>query len=133
MLFGSSTTLGPPFEYSPELSGFSGLRTFALDPLGSLQRAHQRRGTLIWFDSLAGVSVMVHEPDVLEDLLIGHHASCIKERFTRQLGIVLGEGLLTSEHDQWKRQRRLAAPSFKRGEIGTYAQAISARRCTGCG
>jgi cytochrome P450 len=39
----------------------------------------------------------------------------------------LGEGLLVSEGDFWKRQRRLAAPSFKRSEIKSYAETMVRR------
>jgi cytochrome P450 len=45
---------------------------------------------------------------------------------------VVGDGLLTSEGDFWRRQRRLAQPAFHRDRLQTYAAQMvrSAERCT---
>jgi cytochrome P450 len=40
------------------------------------------------------------------------------------LGRALGEGLLTSEGELWRRQRRLAQPVFHHGQIQSYAQTM---------
>lgn len=40
------------------------------------------------------------------------------------LGRALGEGLLTSDGDFWRRQRRLAQPAFHHGRIQSYAQTM---------
>ena len=41
------------------------------------------------------------------------------------LGRALGEGLLTSEGDFWRRQRRLAQPAFHHGRIQSYAETMT--------
>jgi cytochrome P450 len=38
---------------------------------------------------------------------------------------LLGNGLLTSEHEAWRRQRKLAAPAFQHRRIAAYAQAMA--------
>ena len=40
------------------------------------------------------------------------------------LGRALGEGLLTSEGDFWRRQRKLAQPAFHHGRIQSYAETM---------
>lgn len=40
------------------------------------------------------------------------------------LGRALGEGLLTSEGEGWRRQRKLAQPAFHHGRIQSYAQTM---------
>ena len=40
------------------------------------------------------------------------------------LGRALGEGLLTSDGDFWRRQRKLAQPAFHHGRIQSYAQTM---------
>ncbi len=41
------------------------------------------------------------------------------------LGRALGEGLLTSEGDFWRRQRKLAQPAFHHGRIQSYAETMT--------
>lgn len=61
-----------------------------------------------------------------EEVLITKNRSFIKDRNTRRLIDVVGRGLLVSEGEQWRRQRRLAQPAFRRDQIDRYASAISA-------
>jgi cytochrome P450 len=62
-------------------------------------------------------------PDLIEQVLVTENRNFIKPRSLRTpffAGIV-GQGLLTSEGDFWRRQRRLAQPAFHRDRIGAYA------------
>ena len=45
----------------------------------------------------------------------------MKDRLTRWLIPLVGEGLLTSEGDFWRRQRRLTQPAFQHQQIERYA------------
>jgi cytochrome P450 len=45
----------------------------------------------------------------------------MKDKLTRWLIPLVGEGLLTSEGDFWRRQRRLTQPTFQRQQIERYA------------
>jgi cytochrome P450 len=45
----------------------------------------------------------------------------MKDKLTRWLIPLVGQGLLTSEGDFWRRQRRLAQPAFQRVQIERYA------------
>ena len=58
---------------------------------------------------------------VTEHVLIGEHAAFSKDAFVRDLEAILGKGLLNSDGEQWRRQRKLAAPSLRRSEIAAYA------------
>jgi cytochrome P450 len=40
----------------------------------------------------------------------------------RDLEVILGKGLLNSEGEQWRRQRKLTAPSLQRTEIAVYGE-----------
>jgi cytochrome P450 len=48
----------------------------------------------------------------------------MKDRLTRWLVPLVGEGLLTSEGEFWRRQRRLAQPAFQRQQIEHYASVM---------
>src|SRR5580693_3266810 len=59
--------------------------------------------------------------DVLtEYVLVANHQSFSKSMDYRALSRVLGQGLLTSEGEFWKRQRRLVQPAFFRDRILSY-------------
>jgi cytochrome P450 len=48
----------------------------------------------------------------------------VKDDFTRRLSVVVGNGLLTSEGDFWRRQRRLAQPAFHHHRVRTYGDVM---------
>lgn len=67
---------------------------------------------------------MVNDPALIEELLVGRHKECIKDHLTRDLEPLVGKGLLTSEGDFWKRQRKLASPPLQPKRIAAYAQTM---------
>ncbi len=67
------------------------------------------------------VTLLSH-PDLVEDVLVTRSKLWQKDRYLQTtLRPVLGDGLLSSEGDFWRRQRRLAQPAFHRDRIATYA------------
>jgi cytochrome P450 len=57
--------------------------------------------------------VIVNHPDHVRHVLLTNHENYPKGRLNRQiLGPVMGQGLLTSEGEFWRRQRRIMAPAF---------------------
>lgn len=66
---------------------------------------------------------MVSEPSLIEELLIGRYAACVKDSTTRGLSGILGDGLITSDGALWKRQRRMASPAMRPKTITRQAGA----------
>jgi cytochrome P450 len=64
--------------------------------------------------------VFVNEPDFIHEILINRPQYFIKERTQRRMKILLGEGLITSNGEVHRRQRRIAAPAFHRQRIQAY-------------
>lgn len=95
------------------------------DPLGFLHRTRQTYGDFVRIHLLGVEAVLVSDPIDIERVLITEHRKVGKDRFTRDLSRVLGQGLLTSDGDHWRRQRRLAQPAFHRARIADYARLMA--------
>ena len=71
-------------------------------------------------------SFLVNKPEYIEHVLLTNHANYRKSHFQRtMLGPLLGEGLLISEGDFWRRQRRIAAPAFHSRRIGAFVATMA--------
>ncbi|HEX7829740.1 MAG TPA: cytochrome P450 [Thermoanaerobaculia bacterium] len=61
-------------------------------------------------------------PELVREVLVTKNASFMKGLALQRTKVVLGEGLLTSEGELHKRQRRLAQPAFHRERIQHYGE-----------
>ncbi len=65
---------------------------------------------------------VVSHPEDVEYVLRGNHRNFIKNKGTRKvLAQALGQGLVTSEGELWRRQRRLTQPAFQHDQIEKYS------------
>ncbi len=72
--------------------------------------------------------VLVNEPEFIEHILLTNHHNYVKGQLSRQsLRPALGNGLLTSEGDFWRRQRRIAAPAFHHQHLAQAADVMARR------
>lgn len=66
----------------------------------------------------------LNHPDLIKDVLVTNHANFEKGLVLQRAKRLLGEGLLTSEGDFHRRQRRLSQPAFHRQRIASYADVM---------
>lgn len=97
------------------------LPQFARDPVAFLERLQRDFGDVVAFRLGPFRYWLVASPSGIEEVLVTQAGKVVKDRTTRSLSRVLGEGLVTSENPLWKRQRKLAAPSFTPRQIASYA------------
>ncbi len=71
--------------------------------------------------------MLLADPALIGEVLLDKEGVFIKDRVTRSLKSFLGTGLLTSEGDLWKKQRKLIAPRLTKKHIATYADTMT--RC----
>jgi cytochrome P450 len=67
--------------------------------------------------------VLTH-PEHIEQVLRSRHQDFIKWKLLRDTARVFGEGLLTSEGDVWKRQRKLTNPAFMLSAVRGHADCM---------
>lgn len=102
---------------------YPGQLLFALrgDTLSFLTRTARTYGDVAHFRIAALPYYLLSHPDYVRDVLVTHDAKFIKGPALRAAKVTLGEGLLTSEGDFHRRQRRLAQPAFHPNRVATYA------------
>jgi cytochrome P450 len=97
------------------------LREFARDRLGFLTEIARDYGDVVAIRFLHRKILVVNHPDLVEEVLVTRNRSFIKHFALRFAKPTLGEGLLTSEGDFWRRQRRLSQPAFHREKVAGHA------------
>jgi len=95
------------------------------DQLGYMTAAAEY-GPLVDLSILNQKYVMVLEPELIQRSLTQGHSVMWKDSFTRALCRVLGDGLVTSEDELWRTQRKLVARAFIPRRIRTYADSMVA-------
>lgn len=98
---------------------------FRRDSLAYLQKATSEHGDVVYLRFGPQDVFFLNHPDYIKDVLVTHHQSFMKGRALQRAKRLLGEGLLTSEGDFHRRQRRLAQPAFHRGRIASYGSVMT--------
>jgi cytochrome P450 len=97
------------------------LRAFRTDPLDAVVRAAREHG------DVASVSMgryrlfLLSHPDHIKDVLVTHHRHFVKGPPLQEAKRLIGEGLLTSEGDLHRTQRRTIQPVFHHDRMLDYA------------
>jgi cytochrome P450 len=96
------------------------------DPIGLMMRGLRDHGDLVRFRFGPYRYYMVNDPDAIKHVLVDNHKTYQKSRNYKALKLLLGDGLLTSEGEFWRRQRKLAQPAFHRERLAAFADTMVA-------
>lgn len=98
---------------------------FSRDTFGFIERCRDY-GDVVRMRFLYLTAYFLYHPDDIEYVLSTNAKNFIKSRNQRSplFQRLVGNGLLTSEGEEWKRQRRLAQPAFHRHRINAYAETM---------
>jgi len=115
----------PPLPPGPKGRPISGnFPEYTRDQLGFLTRCAREYGDMVRLRFFYVGIVLLNHPEHIERVLVGEHRNFIKDRAERSGLRFLGSGLLTSEGDFWRRQRRLAQPAFHHERINAYGETM---------
>jgi cytochrome P450 len=96
------------------------------DSLDYMARAFRRYGDTfrVYAPSRASWTWIVHHPDDVKHVLVTNHRNYTKGVGIDRVKLLLGNGIMTSEADRWRRQRRMMQPAFHRTGIERFGDAI---------
>src|SRR3712207_4616088 len=112
---------GPRARFPGELV----IRALRRDLLTFLTSTFRTYGDVASWRTAGTRYYLLSHPDHVRDLLVTHDAKFTKGPALRAAKVTLGEGLLTSEGDFHRRQRRLSQPAFHPNRVSTYAAIMS--------
>jgi cytochrome P450 len=112
----------PPFRKGLPIIGL--FPQFRRNPPEFLQSLARDHGDLVHFRLGHQHVYLVSNPEWIKDILVTNQTNFTKSRFLERAKILLGEGLLTSEGEFHRRQRRLVQPAFHRDRLLGYASAM---------
>ncbi len=100
------------------------------DMLGTCERTRRDHGDVVRMRigprGVGREMTFVYHPDGAHHILAGNHANYRKENFFyTEVRDTFGDGLLTSQDDDWQRQKRFLQPLFTDRRVTGYAASIS--------
>jgi cytochrome P450 len=96
------------------------------DPLGVFRGWAGRYGDIFYYRVLYRKVYFLNHPDLVKQVLVGSPQNFVKGEALRNNRRVFGKGLLTSEGESWRKQRRLIQPAFHHDRIAAYGEAMVA-------
>ena len=99
---------------------------FNRDKLAYITRCRDTYGDVVRLRFLYLTVYFIYHPDDIEYVLSTNARNFVKSRSLRSpfFQRLVGNGLLTSEGEFWRRQRRLAQPAFHRQRISAYGEVM---------
>jgi len=115
-----------PYPPGPKVGAFDGflLATRRRDILNFLIKVADEYGDIAHFRIGSKRIFLLNHPDYIQKALTSHYESFVKGQQIRRTRHFLGEGLLTSEGEFHRRQRRLIQPAFHRNHFTAHEAII---------
>src|SRR5262245_59738125 len=103
---------------------FSSLLAYRRNPPAFFQNLAKQYGDISFFRIGPQEGFFLNHPDLIKEVLVTSNSNFVKGLVLQRATRLLGEGLLTSEGDFSRRQRRLSQPAFHRQRIASYADVM---------
>ncbi|MEO1373629.1 MAG: cytochrome P450 [Cyanobacteria bacterium J06635_10] len=99
------------------------LPEYQRNPLGFLTNCAKNYGDVVYLSGLIP-SFLLNHPNFIEEMLVKKQQYLIKSQFVSIVKPLLGNGLLLSEGEFWKKQRHLINPAFHHARIKAYSRVM---------
>ena len=103
------------------------LPEFRKDAAGFLEKMARQYGDVIYIPLARQHIFYLGHPEAIRDVLVTHQNKFKKSRMLERARVLLGDGLLTSEGNHHRRQRRLVQPAFHRDRLAGYGAVMVER------
>lgn len=131
MLEGRPSSLPPPGLRG--LAWLTALPGMARNPLTFLTGAAAQHGGVVDLGPFGRRrAFLIAQPDAVQHVLQGNHRNYTKGSQFEAMRLVTGDGLVTSEGEHWRRQRRLVQPAFHRQRILEATEAMAEVAVAAC-
>ena len=101
------------------------LNSYRADPMGYERHVARTYGDIVHMRWVNRHAYFISHPDFVRQVLVDEADKFYKAPIYRTLlSYFLGNGLLTSDGDFWRRQRKLAQPAFHTRRIASYAETM---------
>jgi cytochrome P450 len=88
------------------------------DPLNYFSTIAAAYGDVVCYRPAPDTAYLINHPDYVRHVLVDNNRNYSKETHTnQQFNKVVAEGLLTTEGDVWRKQRRMMQPAFHRTRL----------------
>jgi cytochrome P450 len=92
------------------------------DSTQKLMRWARDYGDIVYYHFFEFQAYVLFHPQHVEQILLGKTGNFVKGITSRANPELFGNGLLTSDGEFWRRQRRLSNPAFHRESLARYAE-----------
>ncbi len=97
----------------PPSPAISSMRELVRDPLHFFQSITEQYGDIVCYRPAPDPAVLINHPDYVRHVLLDNNRNYSKATYSNMIfNKVIGEGLLTSEGETWRKQRRMMQPAF---------------------
>jgi cytochrome P450 len=108
----------------PSVTGWKAFRKTSMlktDTIGFFVSQFETYGDMFHFKLFGLDMYLLRDPALIRYVLQENNSNYTKSVFYKELEIMIGKGLLTSEGAEWKKNRRLTQTAFKKSSVEGFA------------
>ena len=98
-----------------------------VNPIKHFQNLTTKYGDIAHYKVGRSHIVFINNAEYIREVLIVQHANFVKERTQRRSKLLLGEGMITVDGTEHRKQRQVAQPAFHRQRFPEFAETIVRR------